>query len=189
MNRIGSKQSRHLIAKTRGFTLQEVLVSLCISGTLAGGSAGMWNVFQKEAVTAAANDLVAHLALARSESITKNKHLTICPTDDQQSCLRSGNDFTDWHKGWLVYADKNNNGTPDSGEIVRVQGSITRGISIHSSRARSHVTYQPMGTAGGSTITFAVCSAHDPSLARYVIVSNSGRARVAPTTTSNVRCG
>jgi type IV fimbrial biogenesis protein FimT len=189
MNRFGSNQFSRPLAAFRGFTLQEMLVSLCISGTLAGGGVSMWNVFQQEAVIAAANDLVAHLALTRSESITKNEHLTVCPTDDQQSCLQSGDHFTDWHKGWLVYADKNNNGRPEGGEIVRVQSGVTGRISIRSSRARSHITYQPMGTAGGSTITFAVCSERDPTLARYVIVSNNGRARVAPATASNVRCG
>ncbi|HEX9812138.1 MAG TPA: GspH/FimT family pseudopilin [Burkholderiales bacterium] len=188
MNRLGSNRFPRPLAAFRGFTLQEMLVSLCISGTLVGGGAGMWNVFQQDAVTASANDLAAHLALARSESITTNEHLTLCPTDDQQSCLRPGDGFTDWHKGWLVYADKNHNGKPDGGEIVRVQGGVTRGIRIRSSRARSRVTYQPMGTAGGSTITFAVCGERDPSLARYVIVSNSGRARVAQTTTSNIKC-
>ena len=189
MNRFGSNRLPGSLARSRGFTLQEMLVSLCISGTLAGGGAGMWNVVQQEAVTATANDLVTHLALARNEAIMKNKDIVLCPTENQRSCSRPGSDFTAWHTGWLVYADQNDNGQPDPGEILRVQNGATRGIHIHSSRARGRVAYQPMGTAGGSTITLAVCSERNPSLARYVVVSNSGRARVAQTTTSNVKCG
>jgi len=167
MIRLDTKQSPHRFATIRGFTLQEMLVTLCISGALAGGSAGMWNVVQQNAITAAANDLVTHLALARNEAITKNKRIT---------------------SGWMVYVDENDNGKPDDGEIVRVQSEPTRGITIRSSRARSHVAYQPTGLSGGSTITMAICSERDPSLARYVIVSNVGRARVAQTTTSNLKC-
>ena len=188
MNRFGSKQSPQRLARVRGFTLQEMLVTLCISGTLAGGSVGMWKVVQQNAITAAANDLLTHLALARSEAITKNKRITICPTGDQQSCLSPGNAYTDWQSGWLVYADDNDNGSPDDREIVRVQSGPAQGIAIRSSRARSHITYQPSGMSGGSTITIAICSERDPSLARYVIVSNTGRPRVAQTTTSNVKC-
>jgi len=188
MIRLDTKQSPHRFATIRGFTLQEMLVTLCISGALAGGSAGMWNVVQQNAITAAANDLVTHLALARNEAITKNKRITVCPTGDQKSCLGADNDFTNWQSGWMVYVDENDNGKPDDGEIVRVQSEPTRGITIRSSRARSHVAYQPTGLSGGSTITMAICSERDPSLARYVIVSNVGRARVAQTTTSNLKC-
>lgn len=189
MNRFGSKRSRRPLAAVRGFTLQEMLVTLCISGTLVSGGAGMWNVVQQNAMTAAANDLVTHLALARTEAITKNKRITVCPTDDQQSCLKADGDYTNWQSGWMVYADENDNGKPDDGEIIRVQGEPTRGITIRSSRARTHVAYQPTGLSRGSTITMAICSERDPSLARYVIVSNTGRARVAQATTSDIKCG
>jgi len=191
MNRFRSSLQRpfHPLTTIRGFTLQEMLVSLCISGTLAGGGAGVWGAVQQNAITAAANDLVTHLALVRSEAITQNTRVTICPTVDRQACQPASSDYTAWQTGWLVYVDNNADGKPQVDEIVRLQNSVSNGIVIRSSRARGHVTYQPLGTAGGSTITFAVCSARDPSLARYVVVSNSGRARVAQTTTSNVKCG
>lgn len=172
-----------------GFTLQEMLVVLCISGSLTGGGVGMWKAVQQNAVTAAANELVSHLALARSEAIRRNVRVTMCPTGDQKDCMKPDKDYAVWHQGWLVYADANGNGKPDAGEIVRLQTAASHGVVIRSSRARSRVTYQPIGMSGGSTITFAVCSARNPAAARYVIVSNTGRARVAQTTTSDIECG
>lgn len=185
-----ARPSRPLREKSAvlGFTLQEMLVVLCISATLAGGGLGMWRAVQQNAVTAAANQLLSHLALARSEAIRRNIRITMCPTSDREECLKPDEE-THWQKGWLVYADGNGNGKPDAGEIVRLQTAVHRGIVIRSSRARSRVTYQPAGMAGGSTITFAVCSERDPATSRYVIVSNTGRARVALTTTSDIKCG
>jgi type IV fimbrial biogenesis protein FimT len=172
-----------------GFTLQEMLVTLCISGILAGGGMGMWRVVRQNTIIAAANNLVSHLALARSEAIGRNTRVVMCPTNDNQKCLKPSSDYTFWQAGWLIYADGNHNGKPDSIEIIRVHDGASGGIVIRSSRYRRRVTYQPLGTAGGSTITLAVCAAHDAALARYVIISIMGRARVAQNTNSSVKCG
>jgi len=189
MNRIGARQLSRPFNAFRGFTIQEMLVTLCISGTLAGGGAGMWHAVQQNAITVAANDLVTHLALARSEAITKNLRITVCPTENQSTCAQPDSDHTSWQKGWMIYADKNDNGHPDSDEIIRVQSGVSGGVLVNSSQARRRIVFQPTGMSGGSTITIAICGARDAAMSRYVIVSNTGRARVAQTTTSNMKCG
>ncbi len=175
-------------ARPRGFTLQEMLVTLSISGSLATGGVAMWSTIQKNAVTAAANEIVAHLALARSEAIKRHTEVKLCPSRDHKTCLGPEGKHTPWQYGWLVYADENGNGEPEAGEIVRIHPGAPRDIVIRTSRARQAVTYQPIGTAGGSTITFAVCEARAATTPRYVIVSNSGRARVSAATNSAVKC-
>jgi type IV fimbrial biogenesis protein FimT len=173
----------------RGFTLQEMMVSLAITGTLAGGGASMLSVVQDSAMTAAANELVTHLALARSEAIKRHAAVKMCPSRNQAHCLTPEADYTFWQNGWLVYVDENSNGKPEPAEIVRVQSATSRSFVIRTSAHRSTVTYQPTGMAGGSTITFALCDTRGAAnAARYVTVSNSGRARVGRTTTSNMEC-
>lgn len=183
------RRSFRMPSSSLGFTLQEMLITLCISGILAGGGMGMWRVVRQDTIIATANNLVSHLALARSEAIGRNARVVMCPTNDNEKCLKPGSDYTFWQAGWLIYTDGNHNGKPDSSEIIRVHDGASSGIVIRSSRYRKRVTYQPLGTAGGSTITFAVCAAHDATVARYVIISIMGRARVAQKTKSNVKCG
>lgn len=166
-----------------------MLVSLLISSSLALGGVSMWTVLQENALTVATNDLVTHLALARSEAVTRRGRVRVCPSADQSNCSKPDADYTFWQHGWLVYADENGDGKPQAAEIVRVHPGMSNHLVIRSSRARRSVTYQPIGTSGGSTLTFAVCSSRDPARARYVTVSNSGRARVSRTTTSAVKCG
>lgn len=175
-------------SRSRGFTLQEMLVALGISGSLTAGGVAMWSVVRDGAMTAAANDIAAHLALARSEAIKRHVPVKLCPSRDQTQCSGSDGAYTFWQYGWLVYADENRNGRPEAGEILRVHAGASGNIVIRTSRARSTATYQPFGTSGGSTITFAVCDSRDAVPPRYVIVSNGGRARVSRATTSAVQC-
>jgi type IV fimbrial biogenesis protein FimT len=172
----------------RGFTIQETLISLCISGFLTVGGASTWDILQESTKTAAANDLVAHLALARSEAVKRHTRVKVCPSADQRNCADAGTDYTHWQNGWLVYADENHNGKPEADEILRVYAGTSRNLAIRTSRGREQVTYQPTGTSGGSNMTFAFCDSRGPKFARYVTINNGGRARVSRVSDSEVRC-
>lgn len=172
----------------RGFTLQETLVSLLIGGTLVSGGAGLHTVVRESAKTAAANELMAHLALARSEAITRRTSVSMCPSRDRLTCLKPESGHTVWQHGWLLYADSNDNGKPEPAEILSVGQPLSGDLVVRTSRARRDVTYQPSGMAGGSTITFALCDARGAKFARYVTVNNTGRPRASRTTESNMRC-
>lgn len=186
----GSSSCRfsRFLATNRGFTLQESLVSLFIGGTLITGGTSLYATLQESSKTAAANDLVSHLNLARSEAIKRHSRATVCPSQDQLTCLEPSAEHAFWQSGWLVYADENSNGKPEAAEIIRVHQPLSRTTVIRTSRERDQVTYQPTGTAGGSTITFAVCDTRGSQSARYVILSNSGRARVSKASTSEIHC-
>lgn len=174
--------------RSRGYTLHEMLISLAIGGSLTTGGVTLWSVIQDNAMTAAANEIVTHLALARSEAIKRHTPVKLCPSRDHASCSNADGDYTFWQHGWLVYADENRNGRPEPAEIVHASAGPARDIVIRTSGARSAVTYQPIGMSGGSTITFALCDARGPKHARYVTVSNGGRARASRTTDSRVKC-
>lgn len=186
MGKRGSRARRRLTP--RGFTLQELCICLLIGSTVLAGGMSAWKLVRTSAVTATTNDLIAHLALARSEAIKGRVRVMVCPSRDEHRCRAPSDTYTLWHEGWLVYADGNGDGEPEPAEILRAAPPAPAGLRIRTSRYRRKVTYQPLGTAGGSTITFAVCAENDPGQARYVTISNTGRARASRSTKSSVRC-
>lgn len=183
-----SSSARSSATRQCGFTLQESLITLAIGSTLVVGGSGLASVLQENTQTVAANDLVAHLNYARSEAIKRHAKVTVCPSKNGSSCAAPETRHTVWQHGWLVYVDANNNGAPEVSEILRAHEGSARDLVVQTSRARDDITYQPTGSAGGSTITFALCDSRGAASARYVTVSNTGRARVSQTTTSTIRC-
>ena len=177
------------VNRQRGFTLQELVVSLAIGSGVTTGATGAYVMVQETKLTAAVNELVTHLNLARSEAVTRGEEVVVCPSADAKTCADAGADNTWWTSGYLVYVDANDNGALDATDtIVRVTSGTQRDLTVKSSRHRAKVTFQPTGLAGGSTITFAFCDSRGASGARYVTVQNGGRARVSSTTASTVRC-
>ena len=163
----------------RGLTLPELLVTLsiiAIGTTLATPS--MQALLLENQLVVAVNQFILSLSLARSEAITRNRRVTLCPLDTAQQC----GDASQWADGWMLFLDDNANKERDSNEaILRIQPAIDGSLSIHSSRHRSRITYQPIGSAGGSNGTFTFCDARQARPARAVILSVTGRPRVSTT--------
>jgi type IV fimbrial biogenesis protein FimT len=186
---ISGRMLRRPLSRARGYTVQELIVTVAIAGTVSGGAVAASNVLRDTTMVTAANDLIAHLNFARSTAIMQGADTVVCPSTDQIQCAEPVGDFTIWKSGWLVYVDRNGNGQPDQEEVVRTHaGKGANDVAIRSSRYRRQIAYHSSGTAGGSTITLAVCDGRGAASARYVTVSNTGRARLSRTTSSDMRC-
>lgn len=148
---------------------------MTIAGILATiAIPSLQSILANARLTTATNTLLAALATTRSEAIKRGQRVVLCPSSDYQSCA----DASDWHVGYVLYVDNNNNGSLDPGEpVLRVFDGLV-GVTVRSSVYRDHVTYQPSGLAYGSNLSFAVC-ARGAAAGRAVVVSNTGRARVA----------
>lgn len=99
--------------RTRGFTLLELMLVLVIAGILVGvGVPAMGNFFRNARMSAAANDLLAAMYVARTEAIKRRTPVTLCtsvnPNDADPACAAS-----DTLAGWFVFVDNNNNGQWD----------------------------------------------------------------------------
>lgn len=185
MLRSHSLRSSH---RQRGFTLQELLVSLAIGGGVTTGAAGMYAMVQDNKLTAAANELAAHLSLARSEAITRGHEVVVCASANQRQCTTSSESIVSWQDGYLIYANTDNDSHQDANEpTLRAHNGHGAGIVVRSNR-NGKLTFKPEGVSPGSTITVAFCGTSRAKPARYVIVQNGGRARVARQSDSNVRC-
>jgi len=162
-------------SRQRGFTLYEAMVTLTIGAILATvGIPSLQSLLANTRLTTATNTLLAALATTRSEAIKRGQRVVLCPSSNHQSCT----DASNWHVGYVLYVDHDGSSTLDPDEpVLRVFDALPD-VTVHSSVYRDHVTYQPSGLASGSNLSFAVC-ARGAAAGRAVVVSNTGRARVA----------
>ena len=166
----------------RGFTLIEVLVVLALAALLQTLAAPALSAMVDQVrVGSAAQTLHGSLQLARSEAIKRNGRVVVCKSADGLSCVTAGG----WEQGWIVFHDRNNNATLDSGEPVLLQ---ERGLPpslrlTGNSQVKSYVSYTPLGvtqTPGGGfqAGTLTVCRQSASSTAgRQIIISSAGRVR------------
>jgi type IV fimbrial biogenesis protein FimT len=160
----------------RGVSLHDTLVTLAVVGTLTTLAVpGFQALLANLRVTTAANTLVTALYTARSTAITRGERAVLCPSSDGETCA----EHSVWDAGYLLYVDLNANRAHDADEPVLRQFDAAPNLSIRSSVQRDHVSYLPSGLASGSNLSFALCSRNGGSDGRAVVVSNSGRARVA----------
>ena len=155
-------------------------MTLLVAGILLG--VGIPNVmeFQRNgAMTAAANDFVTGVLMARTEAVKRQSPVTIClsdnPTDPNPTCAPDA--VADSTRGFIVWVDENNNfdgngariltdgsdgdAVVDVGELVLMQ-SAAPGGTIRISANCGHVSFAPTGftraVPGERVRTLAPCS-------------------------------
>src|SRR5688572_26386195 len=95
----------------RGFTLLELMVTLAVMAILiALALPSFRDVSMNLRMSGLVSDLMADLALARSEAIKRNLTVMVCPAPAPHG-ICSGQDFK---VGWMVFVDANNNGVFDT---------------------------------------------------------------------------
>ncbi|MFZ5592965.1 MAG: GspH/FimT family pseudopilin [Pseudomonadota bacterium] len=158
------------------FTLTETLVVLAIVAIIATiASPSLQNLLMDNRMTTRVNDFVTHLNLARSEAIHRHQRVVLCPSADQTNCA-SG---SDWHAGWIIFVDNNTNRTHENNEeILRMETAQHQGFKITSGNHHP-VVFQPEGGSGGANDTFTFCDTRGAAKARAIVLSNTGRARIA----------
>lgn len=129
--------------RTSGFTLVELMVALAILAILVGLATPSFRDFTRSTqVTAANNDLVTALNLARSESLRRSTGVTVCSSADGATCGAA----TDWKSGWIVFEDAGASGViADPTKVIQKWGTPNANIQIGT--ASANVQYQPIGTA------------------------------------------
>jgi type IV fimbrial biogenesis protein FimT len=162
-----------MFEKQRGLTVLELIISLSLAAVLAGlAIPSMTTFIANQRITAATNEMIAHLQFARLEAVTRHQNVVACPSLDQQRC--AGNR---WDRGWMIFADADDNRQPDTiSDVLRVIQADPR--AVISSGGRERVRFQPGGGAYGTNLTLRICAASAHVDGRAVIVSNPGRVRM-----------
>ena len=110
-----------------GVTLIELLVAVMVFAVvLAAGIPAFNDFIRNNRMSAAANDVVTSLHLARSEADKRQESLTLCAADAAEQCLASGG----LEQGWIVFVDVNDNGQRDGDDetVLLVQAPLPEQI-------------------------------------------------------------
>lgn len=170
-----------------GATLLELMVTLAVSAILLGiGIPSFASLSHSSRLSGATNELVSSLHLTRSEAIKRNSRVVMCTSATGTSCAASG----DWHQGWLVFHDANNNAALDSGEtVILTRPAFPPGLKLKGNLwVSKYISYTPSGatrTVSGMLQmgTLTVCNESAVSgKAREVVISGTGRPRTATIT-------
>lgn len=168
----------NLIFQNHGFTLIELLVTLAIASILMANALPSFSaLIAQERTTLLTNTLAGALAFARAEAVTKNATVITCQSNNGSECNRSGN----WHNGWIIFVDKNNNIQREPEETLLKVYSTTKNDTqaiFNGAFNRDHyMRYKPTGEAypNGS---FLICNPNI-GVGKALIMTQSGRLRLS----------
>jgi type IV fimbrial biogenesis protein FimT len=183
----------------QGFSLLELMVTLLVVGIVLGFGVPNFMEFQRNAaVTAAANDLVSAIYLARTEAVKRQVPVTLCASANATTAAPTCG--VGPNTGFIVFVDDINpaivagtdgNAVVDAGELVLLQQPAPGG-TIAISADSIYVTYAPngfvvpqaVGQAQPSLTSLLVCDdrgnrdAGGNSAARAVNVAPTGRPQI-----------
>jgi type IV fimbrial biogenesis protein FimT len=160
-------------ARERGFTMMELLVAVSIAAVLFAIGVPMYrNASLGARLSAAANNLLASVQLARSEAIKRNVQVTLCASSDGATCAASGG----WEQGWIVV-----DAVADPDVVIQRQQNLPAGYKLTQSGGSAPLVFQPIGIGMGAA-TFTACR-NDPLGAqeRVLTVRAAGTAQVTST--------
>jgi type IV fimbrial biogenesis protein FimT len=173
--------------KQTGVTLVELMVVLAIAAILATlAIPGFASLIHSSRLSSATTELLVSLHLARSEAIKRNARTVVCISADGSTCSTNGG----WHQGWLIFHDANNNAALEPGEtVIHARQALPDSIRLTgNSTVSKYVSYAPSGgtksvTGAFQAGTLNVCNVANASgAARRVVISSTGRPRVARVT-------
>ena len=166
--------------RASGFSLLELMLGIAITGILAGFAVPAFSTLVYDSRrTAALNTFVTAIQLARSEAIKRADEVVLCKTGGASRCTSTG----EWGTGWLVFVNLDHDSPPrlDAGEPLINQHARLQAARVTANR--DAFTFRPFSKAStNGTVTF--CDTRGPKAARAVIVSPSGRPRIASTNAS-----
>ena len=158
----------------RGFTLIEFLAVTAISTIgLAIGVPAVHRAMDAAHTASALSRLTTSLAVARIESIRRNRPVSVCPSLTGRTC----GDDRRWDGGWIVFEDHGRGQPDDEAAVIERAEGLNRRIAVSATAGRPLVRFMPDGWASGTNSTLRICLVGRGQLAATVVVNNAGRTR------------
>ena len=164
---------------TRGHTLYEVLLVTALIALLLAMAIPSYSALLARQRQRVEIDALFHAVHhARKESIMRRRVVSLCPSDDGTTC---GPD-ADWSNGWLMFENRDRDSPPriDAGEIVLRRHDVDPTVVIAANRRGFTLRATVLRATNG---TLVVCDAAGRVPAKALVISYTGRPRVAAKTT------
>lgn len=174
-----------------GFTLIELMTVIAIVGIVAVlATPNMVTVIERNQKSAALNSVFGMLNMARSQAVTRQETVSVCPSSDQATCNTNY-----WEAGWLMFVDDGTGtgGTADDGNLNGTEELLRIGVPASGSvTVRSHTEFTDLGAVSfdntglaTSRGTLVICDSTGASSASGAILNLSGQPRLAVDTSGN----
>lgn len=164
-------------ANARGFTLIELLTVVALIGIIGAMAVPAFTqMIENNRRVVAVNDLLSTIHVARSEAITRNQRISICPGNTGQTACEAGG----WRKGWLIFRDTNGNGVFEAAngdEIIRVGTGLRGNLAVVSTQFANSITFMPNGRVFGAGGTILLCADGIATAVRRIDIDRTGRPR------------
>ncbi len=158
---------------SRGFTLLELMVALAVFAILIGIAVpGFASMIDQQRMSTGLNNLGLSLSVTRQEAVRMNRTLTLAPLNG------------DWNQGWVIFVDKNNDGSVDAGETILRDVPPDARLRMHANKpVVKYVRFNGHGqtellNGGFQAGTFRFCPSATGAEGRKLIVNQVGRWRV-----------
>jgi type IV fimbrial biogenesis protein FimT len=179
----GRAPGKNTPLQCHGASLAELMFSVTLLALLTAVAAPSLGQFQRSNARAAVvNDFIHSIFLARSRAVMTNGVVSICRSTNGVTCTtRTSN----WEDGWIVFdnTDRDQPADRDPGEAILHRNAGWSGGQITSNRVAFSFRSELQADING-TIVFCVRQGK-PDDARAIIISHTGRPRVAKRDASN----
>lgn len=166
--------------RNNGYSLYELLMTtVLIAMLLVVGIPSFSSMMARSQQRVEIDALFHAVHLARKESIMRRKVVSLCPSNDGERCAPG----MDWSAGWLMFENKDRDSPPliDVGEPVLQRHRVAENVTIRANRRGFTLRATFLRATNG---TFVFCDVGDRISPRALVVSYTGRPRVALTKTS-----